>query len=112
MILVQMGRDHDLKPVAPHLLCQLHADLMGDVWRDLSDFEALVSVPSDIIIVLPVLLLGQNHLLQSYFPPAVDGIHILFGSLIRTADIFEDIEKIFRPFRHGFLRILHIVYEV
>ena len=63
MILVKVCRDHDLKPISPHFVCQLHTDLVGNVRRGLTDLEALIPVPRNILIVLSVLLFGQNHLL-------------------------------------------------
>ena len=58
MFLVQMGADDDLKAVAPHLLCQFHADLVGKLRCDLLRLEALIPMPSDIAICLTVTLLG------------------------------------------------------
>ena len=63
MIFIQMRSDYDLETIAPHLLCQLNADLMGHLWFHFAYLKALVAVPCDIVIVLAVLLLGQNHLL-------------------------------------------------
>ena len=62
MFLVQMGSDENLKAAAPHLLCQLHADLVGKLRRDLLRLEALISVPGDIAVRLSVTLLGEDHL--------------------------------------------------
>ena len=72
MLLVGWSGDDDLKR-SPHLLCQLHADLVSKLRRDLLRLEALVTVPSDIAVSLTVTLLGQNHLPQSGFLQAVEG---------------------------------------
>ncbi len=64
MAFVQVGGDDDLKPVAPHFMGQLHADLMAPLWGDFSRFEALIAVPCDIVILLAVPLLGQDHLTE------------------------------------------------
>lgn len=77
MLLVEVGGDDDLKAVTPHLLCQLHANLVGKLRHDLLRLEALVAVPSDIAVSLTVTLLGQNHLPQSGFLQAVEGGDIL-----------------------------------
>ena len=82
MLLVEVGGDDDLKAVTPHLLCQLHANLVGKLRRDLLRLEALVAVPSDIAVSLTVTLLGQNHLPQSGFLQAVEGGDIL--ALLRS----------------------------
>ena len=112
MIFVKVCRDHDLKPISPHFVCQLHTNLVGNIWGDFSDLEALIPMPSDIIIVFSVLLFGQDHLLQSNLFPAVDGVQILIGGFIRAADVFKDIEEILRSFRHSLFRVLYIIYEI
>ena len=77
VFLIQMGGDDDFKAVAPHLLCQLHADFVGELRCDLLRLEALVAVPSDVAIRLSVTLLGEDHLPQSSFLQAVEGGDIL-----------------------------------
>ena len=59
---VQVGGDNDLEPVTPHILCQLHADLMAPLRGDLPRFEALIAVPRDVLVLFAVPLLGQDHL--------------------------------------------------
>ena len=112
MILVKVCRDHHLKSISPHFVCQLHTDFVGDIRRNFTHLEALISVPRNIFIVFSVLLFGQNHLLQGDFFPTVDSVHILIGSFIRAADVFKNVEEILRSFRHGLFRILYIIYEV
>ena len=77
MFFIQMGGDDDFKTVAPHLLCQLHANLVGKLRRDLLRLKALISMPSDIAVRLSVTLLGEDHLPQRRFLQAVDGGDIL-----------------------------------
>ena len=77
MLLVEVGGDDDLKAVAPHFLCQLHADFVGKLRCDLLRLEALVAVPSNISIRLAVAFLGEDHLPQRRFLQAVDGGDIL-----------------------------------
>ena len=67
MFLVQMGGDDDLKAVAPHLLCQLYANLVGKLRRDLLRLKALIAVPSDVAVRLAVAFLGEDHLPQRRF---------------------------------------------
>ena len=115
MFLVQMGGDDDLKTVAPHLLCQLHADLVGKLRRDLLRLEALIPVPSDIAIRLAVALLGEDHLPQRRFLQAVDGgdiLALLRG--LRALDIGERIIEVLqrRRFHRRLFRVLHIVNKV
>ena len=62
MLLVEVGGDDDLKAVAPHLLCQLYAKLVGNLRCDLLRLEALIAVPSDVAVRLSVMLLGEDHL--------------------------------------------------
>ena len=62
MLLVEVGGDDDLKAVAPHFLCQLHADFVGKLRRDLLRFETLIPVPSDIAVRLSVTPLSEDHL--------------------------------------------------
>ena len=98
MFLVQMGGDDDLKTVAPHFLCQLHADFVGKLRRDLLRLKALISVPSDIAVRLSVTLLGEDHLSQSGFPQTVEGgdiLALLRG--LRALDIGKYIVQVLQP---------------
>lgn len=63
VVFIQMRSDYNLEPIAPHLLCQLDTDLMCQLRFHFAYLEALITVPRDIVIVLAVLLLGQDHLL-------------------------------------------------
>ena len=56
MLLVEVGGDDELKAVAPHLLCQLYANLVGKLRRDLLRLEALIAVPSDVAVGFSVAL--------------------------------------------------------
>ena len=56
MFFIQMSGDDDLKAVAPHFLCQLHANLVGKLRRDLLRLEALIAVPSDVAVGFSVAL--------------------------------------------------------
>ena len=67
MFLVEVGGDDDLKAVAPHLLCQLYANLVGKLRRDLLRLKALIAVPSDVAVRLAVAFLGEDHLPQRRF---------------------------------------------
>lgn len=58
MVFIQMGGDDDLESVAPQLLGGLHTDSVAQLRCDLAWFEALISMPSDVAIVLSKLLLG------------------------------------------------------
>ena len=77
MLLVEVGGDDDLKAVAPHLLCQLYANLVGKLRCDLLRLEALIPMPSDIAVCLTVTLLGEDHLPQRRFFQTIDGGDIL-----------------------------------
>ena len=115
MFLVQMGGDDDLEAVAPHLLRQLHPDLVGKLRRDLLRLEALIPVPSDIAVHLAITLLGEDHLPQRRFLQAVDGgdiLPLLRG--LRALDIGKHIIEVLqlRRFRRRLFRVLHIVDEV
>ena len=113
MVFVQVGGDNDLEPVAPHLLCQLHADLMAPLWGDLPRLEALIAVPGDIVILLAVPLLGQDHLLQSRLLQAVDSgdIRAVCGFLW-VLDVRKYIEKVLGALGYSFLRVLNVVDQV
>ena len=108
-----MSGDDDLKPVAPHLLCQLYADLMAPLRGDFSWLEALIAMPCDIFILLAVPLLGQDHLTERRLLQAVDGGDkgAVLGFL-RVLDVRKYVEKILGAFRDGFLRVLHIGDQV
>ena len=58
MFSVQMSCDNDLKPIPPHLPCQLHTQSVTLFRRDLSRLEALVAVPCNITVLLAVTLFG------------------------------------------------------
>ena len=115
MLLVEVGGDDDLKAVTPHLLCQLHANLVGKLRRDLLRLEALVAVPGDIAVRVAVALLGEDHLPQRCFLQAVDGgdiLTLLRG--LRALHIGKHIVEVLqlRSFRRRLFGILHIVDEV
>jgi len=115
MLLVEVGGDDDLKAVAPHLLCQLYANLVGKLRRDLLRLKALISVPGDIAVRLAVALLGEDHLPQRRFFQTIDGGDIL--TLLRgfrALDIGKHIIEVLqlRRFRCRLFRVLHIVDKV
>ena len=115
MLLVEVGGDDDLKAVAPHLLCQLYANLVGKLRCDLLRLEALITVPSDIAVRLSVTLLGEDHLPQRSFLQAVEGGDILtLLRSLRALDIGEHIIEVLqlRCFRLRLFGVLHIVDEV
>ena len=115
MLLVEVGGDDDLKAVAPHLLCQLYANLVGKLRRDLLRLKALISVPGDIAVRLAVALLGEDHLPQSSFLQAVEGGDILaLLRSLRALDIGKHIVEVLqlRRFRCRLFRVLHIIDEV
>ena len=115
MFLVQMSGDDDLKAVAPHFLCQLHADFVGKLRRDLLRLEALIAVPSDVAVRLAAALLGEDHLSQRRFFQTIDGgdiLALLRG--LRALDIGKHIVEVLqlRHFRCRLFRVLHIIDEV
>jgi len=59
---IQMRRYNHLESVAPHLLRQLHADLMCLLWRDLACLKALESVVADNLALVVPLCFGYHHL--------------------------------------------------
>ena len=59
MVFIQMGGDDNLESVAPQFLCGLYTNLVAQLRCDFARFEALVSMPSDVAIVLAKLLLGE-----------------------------------------------------
>ena len=77
MFFIQMSGDDDLEAVAPHFLCQLYTNLVGELRCDLLRFETLIPVPSDVAVRLSVTLLCEDHLPQHCFLQAVDGGDIL-----------------------------------
>ena len=112
MILIQMRGDENLKPVAPQLSRQGHADIVALLRRDLSGLEALVAVERDIPVCFPVLPLGQDHLLQRRLLQAVDGGDIVAVRRGRRAlNVAGCIPEVLQ-FRVGLLRVLHIVHQI
>ena len=115
MFFVQMCGDDNLKAVAPHLLCQLYANLVGELRCDLLRLEALIPVPSDIAVRFSVTLLGEDHLPQRRFFQTVDGgdiLALLRG--LRALDIGKHIIEVLqlRYFRLRLFGIFYIVDEV
>ena len=97
---IQVGGDDDLKPVAPHLLCQLYADLMAPLRGDFSWLETLIAMPGDIVVLFAVPLLGQDHLPQSRLLQAVDGgDERAIRGFLRVLDVRKYIEKVLSAFR-------------
>ena len=110
---VQVCGDDNLKPVAPHLLCQLHADLVAPLRGNFSRFEALIAVPGDIVVLLAVPSFGQNHLLECRLPQTVDGGDKgAVRSFLRVLDVRKDIEKVLSAFGNGFLRVFNVGDQV
>lgn len=98
MLLVQMGRNNDLKPVAPHLLCQHHAQCVTLLRRDLSGLEALIAVPCNVAVLLTIALLGQDHLLKGNILLAIDGSDELpCSGLVGILGVGKHIEKSCKP---------------
>ena len=58
VLLVEVSRNDDLKPIAPQLTGKSDADVMTFGCGDFARLEALIAVPGDVPIVLTVLLLG------------------------------------------------------
>ena len=108
-----MGGDDDLKLLAPHLPCQLHADLMAPLRGDFSRLEALIAMPRNVLILFAVPLLGQDHLPQSRLLQAVDsGDKRAVRSFLRVLDVRKHIEEVFGAFRDSFLRVFYIGNQV
>ena len=78
---VAMGRHHDLKTVAPQLLCQLHADLMSGFRCYLAGAERLIAVVADAASHLTPKPLGVHELRCGGVFPAVQAGHI--GAALR-----------------------------
>ena len=113
MLLVQMGGDNDLKPISPHLPCQLHPQSVTLFRRDFSGLEALVAVPRNITVLLAVTLFGENHLLQGNVFLAVDGGNELAARcLVWILSVGKHVEEAlqFRP--HRLFRVFHIIYQI
>ena len=110
---VQVGGDDNLKFIAPHLLCQLHADLMAPLWGHLSWLEALVAVPSDALILFAVPPLGQDHLMERRLLQAVDGGDKgAVRRFLRILDVRKYIEEVLGAFGDSFLRVFHVGDQV
>ena len=110
---VQVGGDDDLKPVAPHLLCQLYADLMAPLRGDLTGLEALIAMPRNVLILFAIPLLGQDHLAERRLLQAIDsGDKGAVLGFLRVLDVRKYVEEVLGAFRYGFLRVLHIGDQV
>ena len=110
---VQVAGDDNLEFISPHLLCQLHADLLAPFRGNFSRFEALIAVPGDIVVLLAVPLFGQDHLTQGCLFQAVDsGDKRAVCGFLRILDVRKHIKEIFGALGHGFLRVFHIGDQV
>ena len=110
---IQVGGDDDLKPVAPHLLCQLHADLMAPLWGHLSRFETLIAMPRDVLVLLAIPLLGQDHLTEHRLLQAVDdGDKRAVRGFLWVLDVRKYVEEVLGALGDGFLRVFHIGDQV
>ena len=69
---IEVGGDEYLIPVAPHFSCQLYADLMTQLGRDLIGLEALVSMVGDVACRLAEPLLYGTHFVKHGNGRAVD----------------------------------------
>ena len=61
VVMVQMRRDHDLKMIAPHFLCELHADLVRDLWCNLAGHKTLDAVVSADAVIFSERFLRCDH---------------------------------------------------
>ena len=110
---VQMGGDDELKLLAPHLTSQLYTDLMAPLRGDFSRFEALVPMPGDVVVLLAVLLFGQDHLLEGRLLQAVEGGDKgAVRGFLRVLDIRKHIEEVLGALGDGFRRVFHIGDQV
>ena len=93
-----MGGDDELKLLAPHLTSQLYTDLMAPLRGDFSRFEALVPMPGDVVVLLAVLLFGQDHLLEGRLLQAVEGGDKgAVRGFLRVLDIRNTLKKSSEP---------------
>ena len=74
MFRVQMGSNDHLKPLAPHLPCKLHSDLLRLFGRDLVFLKAQIPVICLNPVRLAELLLYGNELVTSHRHIAVDTV--------------------------------------
>ena len=113
MVFVQVGGDNDLEPVAPHLLCQLHTDLMAPLRGDFTRLETLIAMPCDILVLFAISLLGQDHLSERRLLQAVDGGDKgAVRGFLWVLDVRKHIEKIFGALGYSFLRVLNVGDQV
>ena len=68
---VEMGGDQYLVIIAPHPLCQFHAESVAQLRGDLAGLEALISMVGHIAARLAKPLLDRLHFLKSGVPVAV-----------------------------------------
>ena len=71
---VQVGSDDHLKPLAPHLPCKLHSDLLRLFGRDLVFLKAQIPVIRLNPVRLAELFLNGNELVTSHRHIAVDPV--------------------------------------
>ena len=74
MFRVQMGSNDHLKPLAPHLSCKLHSDLLRLFGRDLVFLKAQIPVIRLNPVRLAELFLDGNELVTSHRHIAVDPV--------------------------------------
>ena len=74
MFRIQMGSDDHLIPLAPHLCCKLHSDLLRLFRRDLVFLEAQIPVIRLNPVCLAELFLDGNELVTSHRHIAVDPV--------------------------------------
>ena len=74
MFRVQMGSNDHLKPLAPHLCCELHSDLLRLFGRNLVFLKAQIPVICLNPVRLAELLLDGNELVTSHRHIAVDPV--------------------------------------
>ena len=108
-----MRGDNDLKFIAPHLLCQLHTDLMAPLRGDFTRLETLIAVPCDILVLFAISLLGQDHLSERRLLQAVDsGDKGTVCGFLWVLDVRKHIEEILGALGDGFLRVLNVSDQV
>ena len=110
---IEVGGDQHLVFIAPHPLCQLHAESMAKLRGDLTGLKALVGVVGHVTARLTEPLFGRLHFLESGAPVAVHagdehGPFLAFNGLFLVSGVVENAPQIRID---GLIRVLGVVHH-
>ena len=112
IIRIHVGSDQHLKPLAPDLAGQRHADLVALLRGDLTFAEALVGVERHHAVCFTKAFLYGSHILPRMVCPAMDAGDKL-GALVQLGlgIVLRIVQRLGKSIVFGFVRVGRVVKD-